>query len=474
MLKNTLSLICAAAALLSTGATAQVTLTPLSSFGTNGWLAPGSSAFITTGSTERGIAYNPTTNNLVLVSRAGGTNLRVLDGISGSDLGALDPTGIAGGTFAVNMADIADDGSIYVCNLSTSATSNFKIYKWDNESLGLTTPPTVVYDALSGVTRTGDAFAVQGGLATPAQFAAGGSNNISASNFVVGPLDGSMMSTAFLSVPGTTSTSNDYRLALTFVDQDTLIGNQGATARVTTFDTTLPAVNVDASITLGGVARRAMDYLELNGRPLLAVMDSNSGIVSVLDITDPFAPVELASATTITGPTTPNANATGDVQWGFVSGTVASLYAMNSNNGIQAFLFDMSPIATATDYGTGCDGMALTANGLPTLGNASFELLISGVPAISPIAFVAFGFTVINPGVPLDALGMFGCEAYTGLEVGLFGSGPSIGGIATFTLPLANNPAVAGATLSAQALALTLNNPFNIAASNGTELLVGY
>ena len=32
-------------------------------------------------------------------------------------------TGVAGGTFTINMIDVADDGAIYVGNLSTSATS---------------------------------------------------------------------------------------------------------------------------------------------------------------------------------------------------------------------------------------------------------------------------------------------------------------------------------------------------------------
>ncbi|MCB9876556.1 MAG: DUF4623 domain-containing protein [Planctomycetes bacterium] len=474
MLKNTLSLICAATALLSTSAIAQVTLTPLSSFGSNGWLAPGSSAYLTTGNSERGLAYNYTTNNLVLVSRAGGINLRVIDGLSGTDLGALDATGIVGGTFAINMADVAEDGAIYACNLTTSAGSPLRVYKWDSEATGLVTPPTVAYDSVTGIDRTGDAFAVQGGITGPAQFAAAGSNANQASNFVVGPLDGTNASTAFLSVPGTTTTSNDYRLALTFVDQDTLIGNQGATARLTTFDTTLPSVNVDASIPLGGVARRAMDYVVVNGRPLLAVVDSNSGIVTVLDVTDPSTPIELVSATTITGATNANANGSGSVQWGFVSGTVATLYAMTTNNGIQAFLLDLSPIANATDYGTGCDGMSMTATSLPTIGNAGFALQISGVPAVSPLAFLAFGLTALNPGIPLDGLGMTGCTAYTTLEFGVFASGPAIGGVAMFPLPLANDPAAVGAVVTSQAMALTLNNPLNIAASNGTELVIGY
>jgi len=56
-------------------AVAQVTLTPLVGFGgDDGWLAPGDSTtdFVNgSGSTERGLAYNPITNHLLLTSRTG-------------------------------------------------------------------------------------------------------------------------------------------------------------------------------------------------------------------------------------------------------------------------------------------------------------------------------------------------------------------------------------------------------------------
>src|SRR5437870_793272 len=73
---------------------AQVSMTPLATFGTAGWLAPGSSPFLTTGNTERGLAFNPTTGHLLLVSRAGGNNIRILDATTGADLGALNTTGL--------------------------------------------------------------------------------------------------------------------------------------------------------------------------------------------------------------------------------------------------------------------------------------------------------------------------------------------------------------------------------------------
>ena len=85
---------------LGLSANAQLTLSPLTSFGGgDGWLAPGEGgyAFLGTANNERGIAFG--NGHLYLVSRNGGNNIRVLDPVTGADLGALNNTGISGGTF---------------------------------------------------------------------------------------------------------------------------------------------------------------------------------------------------------------------------------------------------------------------------------------------------------------------------------------------------------------------------------------
>jgi hypothetical protein len=337
--------------------TAQSAIAPLATFGANGWLAPGTVPYLTTGNTERGLAYNPTTGNLILVSRAGGINLQVLDGQTGLAVGSLNNTGIAGGTFAANMVGVADDGSIHVCNLSTTATSNFKVYSWPSEAAGAIGPATVTYDALTGLGRTGDSFAVRGGGATAVRFASSGSTpaaNLSQNScFVVGPVDGSNLSTAFTAVPGTSTANNDYRLAMTWIDANTLIGTQGSNARVTSIAGGTAAL-IDTIPTTA--AQRAMDYTVIAGIPCLAILDSNSSIVTIFDVSVPNTPVVLLSATTTTGTLVANVNGTGAVAWGAVNGNSATLYAMNSNQGIQAFAVTVQPPASATVVGVGCGG----------------------------------------------------------------------------------------------------------------------
>ncbi|MBL8754533.1 MAG: DUF4623 domain-containing protein [Planctomycetes bacterium] len=467
-----------AVAALTCAASAQVTLTPLSTFGTNGWIAPGASPYVTIGNTERGLSVNPTTGNLLLVSRqnvAGvSNNVRVLNGVTGADQGGFDATGIAGGTFPVNMVDVDANGAIYVCNLSITLTTNFKVYMWPSEAAGPTTPPITIFDGLSGVTRTGDAFAVHGGVTSAAVFAAAGSNAVSASNFATGLLDGSNAATAYLSVGGTLAGSNDYRLGLTFVDADTVIGNQGANGRLTDFDSTTATATLAATINVGGVARRALDYTVIGGRALLALVDTNSSNVTVLDITDPLNPVQMAQANATVAPLTANGNGTGAVAWGPVTGNSALLYAMSSNQGIQAFTFTMGPSAAVANNGAGCDGLVFGANGVPSLGNATFEFAVANLSLVSPVGLVAFGSASIPGGIDLTGLGMPGCFSYTSFDLNLYTGGPTIAGVSLFPLPIPNNPALAGGSLSAQGVGFTLSNAFGLATSNGLDLTFGF
>src|SRR5438552_5411828 len=90
-------------------------IAPLATFGGgDGWLAPGEGGytFLGTANNERGLAYG--NGHLYLVSRSGGTNVRILDGLTAADLGGLNVTGVSGGTFAVNTAAVGGDGAIYV------------------------------------------------------------------------------------------------------------------------------------------------------------------------------------------------------------------------------------------------------------------------------------------------------------------------------------------------------------------------
>ena len=136
--------------------------------------------------------------------------------------------------------------------------------------------------------------------------------------------------------------------------------------------------------------------------------------------------------------------------------------------------------ATTTRYGAGCDGLGLGAVGLPAIGNASFQLRAEAVPAVSPLAFFAFGTVAQNPGLPLGPLlGMTGCSGHTNADLGIFGGSPAAAGptgitpVSSYGLAIPVSAPLIGTTFATQALALSLANPFGLASSNGLELRLG-
>jgi len=134
-------------------------------------------------------------------------------------------------------------------------------------------------------------------------------------------------------------------------------------------------------------------------------------------------------------------------------------------------LSDTSPAGYTREYGAGCDGLTLDATGMPTLGNAGFALNVNNAPL--PLTTVGFGSLVVDPGVDLTPVGMAGCFAYTNLDIGLFGTGPVVGGTGTFALAIPNNTALIGSAMSAQGIALGGSGTLGIAASNGLEIVIG-
>ena len=119
-------------------------------------LGPGSRPYIASDNTQRGLAYNPVTRHLLLVSRTPTNAVHIIDPATGAHLGNLPVSGISGGTFAINLVGVADDGKIYACNLDTGGTN--KVYRWSSE----TATPSLIYSNNPGLGRLGDTFAVRG------------------------------------------------------------------------------------------------------------------------------------------------------------------------------------------------------------------------------------------------------------------------------------------------------------------------
>ena len=134
--------------------------------------------------------------------------------------------------------------------------------------------------------------------------------------------------------------------------------------------------------------------------------------------------------------------------------------------------FAVAQTAAAVNYGAGCNGLTLNANGLPVLGT-TIGLDVSGPLALAPIDFVALGTQVVNPGIPLVSIGAIGCSAFTNADLGLFATGLVSGTTGTFLLNIPAAPGLGGTVLSAEGLRLGFNNPLGLDFSNGTQLTLG-
>jgi len=154
----------------ATSSVATLTVLPgnLSAVATQLWsLAPGSRDYLTTDNTQRGLTFDRVTGRLVLVSRAPTNGVHLLNAATGADLGDMDVSQLStAGTFPINMAAAADDGSVYACNLiSSGASGSFIIYRWLSAGVfpdDLQAYQTLVYSGNPGLGRLGDTFAARG------------------------------------------------------------------------------------------------------------------------------------------------------------------------------------------------------------------------------------------------------------------------------------------------------------------------
>ncbi len=109
----------------------------------------------------RNAVYNRHTDHVLVATRKFGTDVIILNAANGDSVGKLDTGIITGGTYPVNLVAIADDGTIYVCNLSApqfTPGSTFKVYRYTDEQAS---PQLVFEDALENG-RYGDALTAIG------------------------------------------------------------------------------------------------------------------------------------------------------------------------------------------------------------------------------------------------------------------------------------------------------------------------
>jgi len=160
---------------------------------------------------------------------------------------------------------------------------------------------------------------------------------------IVDPTAGTATAVGFV---GTPPNAGDFRLGITFTDSGHVIGAQGSSVYdYTSFSGASGTLLGRPTIPdpAGATADRLLAYKVVAGNPLLAIQSIGDSHVSIYDVTDPSSPVWVVSGNNTVSPVA-NGNGTGQIAWGDPVYDAASgkwsvnLYAMSSNQGIQAFV----------------------------------------------------------------------------------------------------------------------------------------
>lgn len=356
-----LTSVCCALLACPTQAVAQaITMQALTTFGSSGWLQPSAFPGVTgTNNAIRSIAFNPVTGSLLY---ANGSSVIPVDATTGAIGTALTGTATTGGTVRLNTVAVTTDGVIYGSNLTINSTTDpFKVYRWASQSSGT----TVSYSGNAGLAgaRVGDDIAAYGADASGLlAFGFSNSPNVSGNNSFSSVSTGTVGSANAIAYTG--GNAGDFRLGITFADADTVLGTQGSsTIRRVSFSGT--SGTLDGSNTTNTSNERGILYFSAYGTPLLATITTGSvSSMNTVRLYNATNLVTLGTATYLTqlnlatSSSNANTNSNGAIAFGIVNGT-PTIYALNTNNGIQALQIVPEPTTTAVAIACGAGLVAL-------------------------------------------------------------------------------------------------------------------
>ena len=357
----------------ATAISSNAVLTVLPTFNTgqmsNIWnLLAGDRTYLGTNSTERGLAYNSATTNLLLVSRAGtDPTVVVLNPTNGAEKHFLDVTGIPGTTpgvsLGLNTIGVADDGVVFGAGVTVSATSPaFYLYRWPNDGAG--NPPVAVFagDPAAAVTpnlRWTDAMAVRGaGTNTQILISPGSGTNVVILRSVSGLDFQTEIPPAVIAVSGVPSAFAQMGLALGPSTNTFWAKNGNGSLYLIQFDLNS---NTGAVLYAYGtnnvIAALRNISTDVNQKFLAGIALETSANVRLYDISDLNAGPALRDQE-VFATLNPNVTLNGTGATAIGGGYV---FALDSNNGLKAFLINPNfipaimpfPITSITQIGGG-------------------------------------------------------------------------------------------------------------------------
>ncbi|MCE2940000.1 MAG: PEP-CTERM sorting domain-containing protein [Armatimonadota bacterium] len=327
---------------------AQVTAAPLGTWGFNGdgWWAPGENGitYLTTDSNQRSLAFNPATGNVLL---GNGLGVSILDGSTGVRTGFFNMAGVSGGARTFNTVMATTDGQVFGTNLSSSSnsTSPFKVYRWANEAAGVAGTLSNTFNVVTGTTaRLGDATDITGSGNSVQIVGGKGTGGADLVGYYSLAFDGTNLTPTNNVVTG--SGNGSYRLGIAYDTAGNVVGKQTGGTAATSPYRIANGSTLAGSWTPASGGEFTVDFVSLNGFTLMATVDANSSAVRIYDVTGLSGNQTLAAPVLTLNSTTgfnSNGNAVGDIAFGAVSGNSVTLYALNTNNGIQAFTITAVP-----------------------------------------------------------------------------------------------------------------------------------
>ncbi|MBX3728913.1 MAG: hypothetical protein KF858_06985 [Candidatus Sumerlaeia bacterium] len=353
----------AACGLLTASAEAQVTGTQIFKVDAGTTLA-----FVANDNLSRGLAYNSATGNLLVASRTGSNSIHVVNAATGAAIGSpFNATDITGGTLVLMKVRVDGDGRIYANNLSGSAASTFKMYRWASEASGLANDVrSLVFERVGGSSygyRVGDSMDVTGAGAAVKIIAVGSKGGADTVNNIVvltdPENDGTFVDaevvpvTPFpVGIPNIAYDSNDtniawYKKSETTDDSQIIDINltTGADGPGTNQDVVMGTAG-DADVTTGG----PIDVATINGTKYFAVGPSATAASSSEPLRAKIFEENAGTAGWQTGPLqgtaiNANANGSGDV----VLLPDGRLFVLATNNSLSGWQFSF-PSANVQDW----------------------------------------------------------------------------------------------------------------------------
>jgi hypothetical protein len=320
--------------------------------------------FSTSGNSERGLSYGFVGGNhrLYIVSRNGtfgGKQVYIYNAATGDSVGRLDTTGTTGGTHVVSDVEVSTNGVIFVCNLTTNAsTSPFKVYKYTSEGAA---PVLAINYTAPVAARLGDKFTVTGSTADNSIIIWAASANTQELYKFTTTDNGNTFSAAILPLSGLTGTSFGSASVGPLTDGSFYWNSGGFNVKRYTAAGTVVGTVPGTVVATGSNAVRFLRTFIGDEYFITFAYGSGNENGRIVKVRYAIPDSSVLFGTTTTLGTNTNSGGTGDVSVRKISDLEYNVFVLSTNNGFGAYkvILPIPPLAGnyyIGDPGTGPGG----------------------------------------------------------------------------------------------------------------------